>query len=182
MIKIFILLLIIVLLSFMVFKRESFQQDECPTGEQKSIVSPIILNGESVYRDKTIDVDIHWNHPNGLTQNKDDIKQYIIIKNITQDTDYINELEHYELKFDNKNNKYSYTIKGNTVMSIGELYAITINVLDIKTSTMISSNALRVKPQPSIDISEELAQEVKANSYSEQLLNALKTKTFDIYL
>lgn len=182
MIKIYILLLIIVLLSLMVFKRENFQQEECPTGEEKSLVSPIILNGESVYRDNTIDVDIHWNHPNGLTQNKDDTKQYIIIKNITKDFDYINELENYELDFDNKNNRYNYTIKGNTVMSVGELYAITINILDIKTQTMISSNALRVKPQAPVDNSEELAQEVKVNSYADQLLDALKTKTFDIYL
>ena len=116
---------------------------------------------------------------NGLTQNKEDLKQYIIIKNITQDFDYINELENLEL---DKDDKYSYTIKGGTVMSIGELYAVTVNIYDVKTSTMISSNALRVKPQAPIDNSEDLAQEVKVNSYSEQLLNALKNKTFDIYL
>ena len=52
MIKIFILLLIIVSLSLMVLKEKNFQQDECPTGEQKSGIS-IILSGESVYEDKT---------------------------------------------------------------------------------------------------------------------------------
>ena len=46
---------------------------------------------------------------------------------------------------------------------------------------MISSNALRIKPK-SLDNSEELAQEVKVNSHADQLLNALKNKTFDIYL
>ena len=179
MIKIYLLLLIIILLCIMVFKKEHFQEEDCPTGEEQSILTPIILNGGSVYRDKTIDIDIHWNHPNGLTKNKEDLKQYIIIKNITKDFDYINELENLEL---DKDDKYSYTIKGGTVISIGELYAITVNIYDVKTSTMISSNALRVKPQAPIDNSEDLAQEVKVNSYSEQLLEALKNKTFDIYL
>ena len=180
MIKIYLLLLIIVLLSLMVFKKEHFQQDDCPEGEQQSILTPVVLNGGSVYRDKTIDIDIHWNHPNGLTKNKEDIKQYIIIKNITKDFDYINELEN--LEFDDENNRYNYTIKGGTVISVGELYAITINIFDIKTSTMISSIALRFKPQAPHDNSEELADEVKFNSYSEQLLQALKNKKFDIYL
>ena len=184
MIKIYILLLVIVLLSIMVFKREHFQEEDCSTGEQKSVLTPIILNGESVYRKntKTVDVDIHWNHPKGLTNSAEDIKQFIIIKNITKDFDYINELNNSDLDFDDKNNKYNYTIKGNTVIELGELYAITINILDIKTQTMISSNALRVKPQAPLDNSEETAQQVKVNSYSEQLLAALKNKTFDIYL
>ena len=178
MIKIYLLLLIIVLLSIMAFKREHFQEEDCGSGEQQSILTPVILNGGSVYRNKGIDVDIHWNHPDGL--NPDDIKQYIIIKNITKDVDYINELENLK---SNDKGMYTHTIKGNSgVISLDELHSITINIYDVKSSNMISSNTLRVKPQAPIDKSEELAQQVKVNSYSEQLLEALKTKTFDIYL
>ena len=179
MIKIYLLLLIIVILTIILCKKEHFQNDDCPIGEEKSIITPIILNGNSIYRDKRLDIDIKWNHPDGLTQNEDEIKQYLIIKNITNDFDYINELENIDFK----DNKYNYTIKGNTnIITPGELYSITINLLDIKTSTMISSNSLRIKVQPPIDNSEELVKEVKVNSYSEQLLNTLKNKTFDIYL
>ena len=63
MIKIYLLLLIIVLLSLMVFKKEHFNKMIVLSGEEPFVLTPVILNGGSVYRDKSIDVDIHWNHP-----------------------------------------------------------------------------------------------------------------------
>ena len=181
MIKIYLLLLIIIFLSIMLFKREHFQEDDCPPGKQPATVSDIILNGESVHRNG-IDIDIHWNHPIGLNNNADNIIQYVIIKNISDDVDYISELE--KLKTD-KDGRYNYTIIGKDikpVIEVGQLYAITVNILDKTNNTMFSSNPLRIKPQPSIDNSEEIMEQVKNSSYTEQLLVALKNKTFDIYL
>ena len=180
MIKIYLLVLIIIFLIFLCIRKENFQQEEqenCPAEKESTVFGSILLNGYGVYKDQKTEIVLNWNHPSGLVSDKDNIKQYVIIRNVNNDFDFINEItDDIELKDSN----YSYTISNNIESNI--MYSITINIFDTKTSTMISSNSLKIKPQPEVMNDEEIIKQVNSNSIPEQLLNTLKNKTFDIYL
>ena len=120
MIKIILLVTIIVLLVFYCFRKEPFQQNtQCPTEKDVNIFGDIILNGYGVYKNQQNQIELSWNHPSGLASDKDNIKQYVIVKNIDNDFDFINEItDDIELKDSTYKYKLTKNIESNIVYSI----------------------------------------------------------------
>lgn len=187
MIQLFLIILILLCLVILLLKKEPFSNDECNAYDN---FNHFTINSCSDFKDNDLNLSIIYKMPQSkYFKITEKMNHYVIINDV--DSKMINKV--IKINSDDPNFKkdtigddiqYTFTLnKSNYQFIYGNRYNITINLLNSdEPPKIISSNTIIVKAETPTIKNTNLDANKNTMSISQDIIDTLKNKTFDIYI